>query len=308
MRLLSKPTRALRKRGSTWVSAFSSSRWVVTSTRTPRPMSSSSTAMASAAPSRGSVSAAISSISARAPGPAPSRMRFSSRTWALKVDRSWARSCASPTAECTEVKSGSWEPDAAGIWRPARSRTAQRPTRGEGDGLPARVGSRDHQRPHFLAEPDVVRHHLPAPEDQERMPELEQDQRPVGVLDHRGGRVQVGPELRRRLGLVELRRRIDSLEDARRLAAHRVRELLQDAPLLLQRHRLGDRQVVSDAHQRLRLDEERLSGLARVVDDARYLGPRLRQHRDDVPVVAQGVVVLAQVEQEALVVEQPVQA
>ena len=55
------------------------------------------------------------------------------------------------------------------------------------------------------------------------------------------------------------------------------------------------------------LDEERLPRLARVVDDARHLAPVVGHHRHHVPAVAEGVVVLAQLRQEALVVEQLVQ-
>ena len=51
--------------------------------------------------------------------------------------------------------------------------------------------------------------------------------------------------------------------------AHRAGQLVQDALLLLQRARLGDGQLIAQLHQHLRLDEQRLPAIARVVHDPR---------------------------------------
>ena len=133
-------------------------------------------------------------------------MSRSSTTCALKVDRSCARSCASPTAECTERYSGSREPSPAGIGRPARSISAHRPTAGQRHRLAARVRAGDDQRPRLARRagrrwppPRVPAQH------QQRVAQRAQLERSVARCELRRVRVQVRGQAGRGLGLVQLR-------------------------------------------------------------------------------------------------------
>ena len=80
-------------------------------------------------------------------------------------------------------------------------------------------------------------------------------------------------------------------------------ELVQDPLLLLQRARLGDGELVPELDELLRLDEQRLSRIRRVVDDPGQVRSMFRSHREHVAVAAHRVVQVAQHRHHVLVLQ-----
>ena len=116
--------------------------------------------------------------------------------------------------------------------------------------------------------------------------------RRLGELGHVG--VQIVREPRAGLGLVERADGLQRLEQLVCALAHQISELLQHAPLFFRGDGLRDGELVAQPDERLRLHEERLAALARVVDDARQLRPVLRLHGNDVAIISQREVSIAE--------------
>ena len=127
----------------------------------------------------------------------------------------------------------------------------------------------------------------------------------VGRGDHvRGRGVQVGGQAGLPLEQVEPREDGQVAQEVGGPRGHAAREVAQDPLLLLGGHGGRDGELVPQLDHALRLHEEGLPGLGRVVDDAGHGGAGARQHRKDVAVVPDGEVGVAQVGRHALVDDQ----
>ena len=159
------------------------------------------------------MSAAISSISTSAP--VPRRVEDVAQRPDVRAERGEALGQVLRVAhrECTEVNSGIREPSSAGIGSPARSISAHSPTAVSVTVLPPAFGPGDHQRARVAPSARTsLATTSRALEHQQRVAQPQELQRAVGRPQLRGGRAEVGAQLRRGLGLVQLGGGVDALQ------------------------------------------------------------------------------------------------
>ena len=133
----SNSTEAFSKRGSLYLSAFNSPKWVVATQSCTDAASCCSKAVARALPSLGSVPAPTSSSSTRAGAkpsplrdcsdPIAARIRAIRFTWPLKVERFCCSDCSSPISAKTAAHHGTFAVPTQGKNNPARAIRAARP-------------------------------------------------------------------------------------------------------------------------------------------------------------------------------------
>ncbi len=116
--------------------------------------------------------------------------------------------------------------------------------------------------------------------------------------------VEVVGEPPRRRRFVEDGDHLDVVLELRRPPPDRARQLAEDSLFLLQRARLRDGELVAQLQQLLRLDEQRLPGVAGVVHDAGQVRLVLGADRQHVAIAAHRVVGVAQHLDDLLVFEQ----
>ena len=121
---------------------------------------------------------------------------------------------------------------------------------------------------------------------------LQREGRPP-LRDRRAVGLEIVGKLGRCFDEIELRQDLHPAAQLLRPLGDVGGELLQHAALLLRSHRLGNRELVAEPHQLLRLDEERLPRIRGVVHDARDLRLVGGVDRHDVAIVADGDVIVA---------------
>ena len=156
----------------------------------------------------------------------------------------------------------------------------------QGDGLAARVGAAEHEHAH-AGERHVDRHDGGRVEQRvARGDELDA----VGRLDRTAA--PAARERARGQREVDLGERLDGAVELAGVAPDVAGELGEDARDLVALVAFELAQAVRQLDDRERLDEQRLAGVARVMDDARHGGAGARAHGDDGPAAALGDEVL----------------